>query len=71
MTNYLLNKGEEAMMAIIMFSEESSPTCLSVPDVDQWRLPLLVKLLEQKMEMEAYEENSKSIRELIDSLCCS
>ena len=43
----------------------------SVPDVDKWRLPLLVKLLEKKMEMEACEENSKSIRELIDSLCSS
>ena len=43
----------------------------SVPDVDKWRLPLLVKPLEPKMEMEACEENSKSIRELIDSLCSS
>ena len=43
----------------------------SVPDVDKWRLPLLVNLLEQKREMEACEENSKSIRELIDFLCSS
>ena len=42
-----------------------------VPDVDKWRLPLLVKLLEQKMEMKACEQNTKSIGELIDSLCYS
>ena len=43
----------------------------SVPDVDKWRLPFLGKPFEQKMDMEACEENSQSIRELIDSLCSS
>ena len=42
-----------------------------VPEMDMWRLPLLVKLLDQKLEMETCEENTKTIRELIDSLCTS
>ena len=43
----------------------------SVPEMDKWRLPLLVKLLDQKLEMEICEDNTKTIRELIDSLCTS
>ena len=43
----------------------------SVPDEDKWRAPLLVKLLEQKSEMKIMKENTKTISEVIDSLCCS
>ena len=42
-----------------------------VPDEDRWRLPLLVKLLDQKRDMAVMEENTKTISELIDSLCYS
>ena len=42
-----------------------------VPAEDDWRLPLLVKLLDQKREMEIMNEKTKSIAELIDSLCYS
>ena len=43
----------------------------NVPDEDRWRLPLLVKLLDQKRDMAVMEENTKTISELIDSLCYS
>ena len=43
----------------------------NVPDEDKWRLPLLVKLLDQKRDMAVMEENTKTISELIDSLCYS
>ena len=46
-------------------------SCYSVPADDSWRLPLLVKLLDQKREMTICEENTKAISELIDSLCYS
>ena len=42
-----------------------------VPDEDAWRLPLLVKLLNQRMEMRACDEPTTTISELIDSLCYS
>ena len=42
-----------------------------VPAEDGWRLPLLVKLLDQKREMEVMKEKTKTISELIDSLCYS
>ena len=42
-----------------------------VPDEDQWRLPLLVKLLDQRREISACEERTKTVSELIDSLCHS
>ena len=44
-------------------------SCYAVPAEDEWRLPLLVKLLDQRRDMSACEENTKSISELIDSLC--
>ena len=43
----------------------------SVPAGDEWRLPLLVKLLDQKREMKVMNKNIKSIIGLIDSLCYS
>ena len=45
--------------------------CYGVPAEDEWRLPLLVKLLDQRREMSVCEERTKSISELIDSLCYS
>ena len=42
-----------------------------IPAEDGWRLPLLVKLLDQKREMEVMNEKTKTISELIDSLCYS
>ena len=42
-----------------------------VPAEDSWRLPLLVKLLDQKREMEIMNEKTKTISELIASLCYS
>ena len=43
----------------------------AVPEVDEWRLPLLVKLLDQRREMSVCEERSVAVSELIDSLCHS
>ena len=43
----------------------------SVPEEDKWRLPLLVKLLDQRREMKTIKQNTKTISELIDSLCYS
>ena len=45
--------------------------CTSVPPVDQWRLPYLGLLLEQRQtaHYEAMEAEEKRITELIDSLC--
>ena len=45
--------------------------CYGVPAEDEWRLPLLVKLLDQRREMFVCEERTKSNSELIDSLCYS
>ena len=42
-----------------------------VPDEDQWRLPLLKKLLYQRREMDTCGEDVTTITELIDSLCTS
>ena len=42
-----------------------------IPTEDGWRLPLLVKLLDQKREMAVMNEKTKTISELIDSLCYS
>ena len=44
-------------------------SCYPLPAEDEWRLPLLLKLLDQRRDMSACEENTKSISELIDSLC--
>ena len=46
-------------------------TFYRVPEEDKWRAPLLVKLLDQKNEMTTMKENTKTISEVIDSLCCS
>ena len=43
----------------------------SVPELDEWRLPLLVKLLDQRREMSVCEERTVAVSELIDSLCHS
>ena len=40
-----------------------------IPDADKWRLPLLQKLLTQRRDMVACDEEVKHITELIDSLC--
>ena len=48
--------------------EEREPT---VPVEDLWRIPFLVKLLNQRKEMEANCANTDNISELIDSLCTS
>jgi hypothetical protein len=45
--------------------------CYCVPAEDEWRLPLLVNLLDQRREMSVCEERTKSISEMIDSLCYS
>ena len=42
-----------------------------VPDQDQWRLPLLCQFLNQRDELETSLEDTKTITELIDSLCSS
>ena len=39
--------------------------------VDQWRLPLLERLLAERREMEVNVEDTKNISSLIDSLCSS
>ena len=41
------------------------------PNEDQWRFPLLEKLLMQRYKMEMQVENTDAIQELIDSLCSS
>ena len=41
------------------------------PPVDQWRLPLLERLLAERREMEVNVEDTKDISSLIDSLCIS
>ena len=46
-------------------------SCYAVPAADGWRLPLLVKLLDQRRDMETMNEKTKTISELIDSLCHS
>ena len=43
----------------------------SVPDEDNWRLPLLCQFLTRREEMETNLEDTKNITELIDSLCSS
>ena len=41
------------------------------PANDTWRLPLLRKLMEQRRELSACEEDVTNIDELIESLCVS
>ena len=41
------------------------------PKEDEWRLPLLEKLLKQRYEMEIHVQDTDAIQELIDSLCSS
>jgi hypothetical protein len=43
----------------------------SVPEVDSWRLPFLQRLLEQRRDMGACDEEVDAITGLIDSLCSS
>jgi hypothetical protein len=38
---------------------------------DKWRLPFLVKLLDQRSELFICEEETSNIDELIESLCAS
>ena len=42
-----------------------------VPAEDMWRLPFLLKLINQRREMFICDEDSSSITELINSLCTS
>ena len=42
-----------------------------VPAGEEWRLQLLVKLLDQRREMAVSEERTKTVSELINSLCYS
>ena len=39
-----------------------------VPEADKWRLPFLVKLLDQRIDMDACGEKTKAVSELIESL---
>ena len=41
------------------------------PVEDQWRLPFLEKLLDQRRELWTCEEETSHIDELIESLCAS
>jgi hypothetical protein len=41
------------------------------PEADKWRLPLLRKLLDQRRDMYTCEEDTKTVDELIESLCAS
>ena len=40
-----------------------------IPDADKWRLPLLQRLLNQRRDMVACDEEVENITELIDCLC--
>ena len=42
-----------------------------VPEEDNWRLPYLRKLLEQRRDMMICEEDTSTITSLVDSLCSS
>ena len=44
---------------------------IPVPDEDSWRIPLLSRLLDERREKETMEEDTKSVEELIASLCSS
>ena len=56
----------------VSFSEFSKNyTQYKVPDEDSWRLPFLVKLLEEKMVLEVCGENIVDYTDLIASLCSS
>ena len=46
-------------------------TGYTVPEVDKWRPALLKKLLDQRRDMDACEEDVETITSLIDSLCSS
>ena len=43
----------------------------AAPEEDKWRLPFLVKLLDQRTELFTCEEDTSSIDDLIQSLCAS
>ena len=43
----------------------------TTPEEDTWRLPFLVKLLDQRSELFTCEEDTANIDELIESLCAS
>ena len=43
----------------------------TTPEEDQWRLPFLVKLLDQRCELFTCEESTANIDDLIESLCAS
>ena len=42
-----------------------------IPDTDRWRLPLLVEYVQIRDELNTCCEDTKTIDELIDSLCSS
>ena len=42
-----------------------------VPEVDKWRLPLLSRLVDDRMELETMGEDTTNVEELITSLCSS
>ena len=42
-----------------------------IPVVDEWRLPLLRKLLDQRREFHTCEEDTSTVDELMESLCSS
>ena len=42
-----------------------------IPEEDEWRVPLLRKLLDQRRELYSCEEDTSNIDELIESLCSS
>ena len=41
----------------------------TTPEEDKWRLPFLVKLLNQRSDLFTCEEDAANIDELIESLC--
>ena len=43
----------------------------TVPTADLWRIPLLVKLLKQRADMDVNGEKLDAINNLINSLCIS
>ena len=42
-----------------------------VPEVDQWRIPFLGKLLQRRHELEMSVDDTTEIQGLIESLCSS
>ena len=44
---------------------------IPVPEGDMWRIPLLARLLEERRDKEAMEEDTETVEELLNSLCSS